>query len=367
LAYISLISILLEIVPSNYLIFRVQDDQSRIHGVAALASVTAFILAVVALLSGYLFGLFHANSAWIAPYAGSLAVKRYLDTRLQSTGRLREYFGIELLGAVIRVVLMGVFLQWALQPVDAVWASLACATLLAQLTWFSKNPGERRVFISSVVEKSAWTPLFEERRAYVPYYVGISLKRLRDNLVPILASYFFVSKETLGAFFLAYRGLLFTAGQIRVIEGLLNHRQTLEAVESLPFLHKVIVAVLGQLVCIAASVGLMVASGVEKVQFITILILSFTIWFYVFSIIERSKAYSVFNIVIVNLAMMSYCSVEIGLAWLFITISMRTENIFGLVLVCAEGISLITMILSARCKMQAKCPDMKDEKCPIEG
>ena len=350
LAYLSLISILLEIIPSNYSIFRVQDYPSRICGLAALSVVTVFILAGIAAASGYFFDLFHANSVWIAPYAGSLAVKRYLDTLLQSTGRLREYFGVELLGAAIRVVLMSGFLWWGVQPVDAVWASLACATLLAQLFWFSKNAEERRVFISSVVEKSAWIPLFEERRAYIPYYLGIFFKRLRDNLVPILASYFFISKASLGAFFLAYRGLLFTAGQIRVIEGLLNHRKNLVAVEGLPFLHKIFVAAFGQIVCIAASFGLMFSSGVEKFQIFTILILSFAIWFYVFSIIERSKAYSRFDISTVNLSIVSYCSVQIILVWFFKNMNIRTENVFGFILVCSEGVSLLTMVLSAKRK-----------------
>lgn len=348
LAYLSLISILLEVVPSNYSIFRVQDDPSWIRGLAALAVVTALLMAGVVLVSGYVFDMFHANSVWITPYAGSLAVKRYLDTRLQSTGRLQEYFEIELLGAVIRVLLMGVFLWWAVHPVDAVWASLACATLVTQLTWFSKNQEERRIFISSVVGRSAWIPLFEERRAYVPYYMGIAFKRLRDNLVPILASNFFINRESLGAFFLAFRGLVFTVGQIRVIEGLLNHRKTLKSVVDLPFFHRAIVAVVGQFVCIAASIGLIIASGVKDFNIITVAILSFALWFYVFSMLERAKAYSNYDTLRINSSMVSYCIVEIGLVFLFIELDIRTESAFSLIIVCAEGMSLWSMYLFAK-------------------
>jgi hypothetical protein len=97
---------------------------------------------------------------------------------------------------------------------------------MAQLIWFIARPDEFRTF-RSVVNRSVWTPLIQNRALYRHYYLGIAIKRLRDNLVPILASNFFTSREALGAFFLAYRGLQFTLGQVRIIENLLNHRHTL--------------------------------------------------------------------------------------------------------------------------------------------
>lgn len=347
LAYLSLLLILLEVVPSNYSVFRVQDEPTRIRGLAALAVVSAGVLVGVAQISGHFFNLFHAVSIWVAPYAGLMAVKRYLDIRLQSTGRLNEYLRIELRCAVIRVVLMAVFLWWAVRPVDAVWASLACATLLAQITWFVGKPDERRIF-TSVIDRSAWLPLIEERRAYAPYYLGIAVKRLRDNLVPMLASMFFISREALGAFFLAYRGLVFTVGQIRIIEGLLNHRHTLAKVMALSLVHRVLVAIVGQVVCVVASLGLIVASGIESIQLLTVLFLSFIVWFNVFSVLERAKAYSSYETLRVNSAMMAYCAVAIGLVWLLITLGERTESVFSLILICAEGMSLWTMYLLTR-------------------
>ncbi|WP_337287207.1 hypothetical protein, partial [Candidatus Methylomirabilis sp.] len=267
LAYLSLLTILLEVVPSNYSLFRVQDDPIRIRGLGALAVVSAFGLAGVAQISGSFFNLFHANSVWIAPYAGLMAVKRYLDIRLQSTGRLREFFGVELRGAVMRIVLLAVFLWWAVQPADAVWASLAGATLMAQVSWFVQNRDEGRLFVS-FFNRSVWMPLVEERWMYVPYYMGIVIKRFRDNLVPILANSFFISREALGAFLLVYRGLLFTLGQVRIIEAMLNHRHTLAAVMELPFFHRMLVAIVGQVICIVASLMLIVASGIETSPFL---------------------------------------------------------------------------------------------------
>jgi hypothetical protein len=342
LAYLSLVMIVLELVPSNHSLFRVQDDPTRIRGLAALAVASAFVLAAAAGIAGYGFGLFHANSIWIIPYASLMAVKRYLDIRLQSSGRLREYFGIELRSAVIRLMLMGLLLWWVVNPVDAVWASLACATFLTQMIWFAGKPDERSLF-NTITQRSSWMPLLNERQAYTPYYLGIALKRVRDNMVPILASSFFVSREALAAFFLAYRGLLFTLGQIRVIEGLLNHRQTLSAVFQISFLHRATVAFVAQIICILASILLILVSGVSDFNLPAILILSCVVWFYVLFVAERAKAYSNYETLKINLAMVTYCSVLAGLSYILVLIGLRTEYEFGVILICAEAASLLTI------------------------
>lgn len=352
LSYLSLLSIVLEIVPSNYSVFRVQDDPARIYGLGALAIVSAVGLAVVVQISGWVFTLFHAHSLWIPLYAGLLAVKRYLDIRLQSTGRLREFCGIELRSAVIRIVLLTVFLWWAVQPTDAIWASLAGATLLAQLSWFVQHRDEGCLFISCF-NRSLLVPLVEERWNYVPYYAGTGIKRLRDNLVPILANSFFISREALGAFLLVYRGLLFTLGQIRIIETILNHRHTLAAVLELPFFHRVLLATVGQVICIAATVVLIVVSSVETLPFLTILLLSVIVWPYVFSILERTKAYSSYDTRCVNSAMVAYCVSAGGLAWLFLTLNLQNPSTFSLALIGAEGLSLSIMYLLARTRASA--------------
>ncbi len=392
-AYLALPCIILEIVPSNYSVFRVQDDPTRIRGLAALAIISAIILACTVHLMSNTFNIFNAYSIWITPYAGLMAIKRYLDIRLQSSGRLREYFVIEFRSALFRIIFMGAFLWqgnlpikmelsaftscfaslgssftetqslkelWSLlkncfpnttgtayfiiQPIDAVWASLTSAVFFTQVIWFVRRPDECKILIA-FSERSAWASLFEERRSYVPYYLGIALKRLRDNLVPVLANNFFVSRESLGAFFLVYRGLIFTVGQIRVIEGFLNHRITLSKVDTLSFYHRVLVAIFSQLICISTSLILMVASDVQDFQIHTVVILSFTVWCYVFSILERAKAYSSYDTFSVNLSMLVNCSVITSAVLLLINLGIRTESAFSIILVFTEVMSLTTLYL----------------------
>lgn len=353
LTYVSLLLVLLEIVPSNYSLFRIQDDPALIRGIRALAVAGALGLLGITRMVGSLFDVFHAKSVWIALYAGSMAIKRYLDIRLQSAGRLREFFEIELRGAVIRIVLLAVFLRWRLRSVDAVWASLAGAVLVAQLSWFVQHLDEARSFMS-VFNRSVWLPLVRERRRYIPYYTGSAVKRLRDNLVPLLADCFFIDRETMGAFLLAYRGLLFTLGQLRIVEGMLNHRDTLAVVMGLPFSQRVFVAAVGQLICILVSVIFIFASGIELPLIAPTVLLSVIVWPYIFSTAQRAEAYSSYDTLRVNSAMVTYCVSAGGFAWLFLSLHLRTPSAFSVILIGAEGLSLWMMFLLARVHISGK-------------
>ncbi len=352
LAYLSLVLIVLELVPSNHSLFRVQDDPTRIRGLAALAVASAFVLAGAAGIAGYGFGLFHANSIWIIPYASLMAVKRYLDIRLQSSGRLREYFGIELRSAVIRLLFMGLFLWWLVNPVDAVWASLACATFLTQMIWFAGKPDERSLF-NTITQRSAWKPLLDERQAYTPYYLGIALKRVRDNMVPILAGGFFLTKDSLAAFFLAFRGLAFTIGQMRIIEGLLNHRNTLAAVKKITVGRQLLIGLIGQAICLIASVVLIYASGVKYIDFYSVFVLSFSVSIAGFSMLKRAQQYSEYSPSVVNFSMAMYCLSALGFYWAAMYLTNRTSVVFSLAIICSEGISFLLLIY---------CSNKKNEK-----
>ena len=83
---------------------------------------------------------------------------------------------------------------------------------------------------------------------------------------------------------------------------------------------------------------------------LTVLLLSFIVWLNVFSVLERAKAYSSYETLRINSAMVTYCTVAIGLVWLLITLGVRNESAFSLILIGAEGMSLSMMYLFVRYK-----------------
>ncbi|UFS69928.1 hypothetical protein LPW11_18835 [Geomonas sp. RF6] len=341
LATVSLVTILLEVVPSSYLVFRVQDDPELVHGAAGLACLSALLIAIL-LFALDLFGSYHAFSPWIAGYGALQAVKRYLDIRLQSSGRLAQFFQIETAAAGLRLGLMGGLLWAGYASPTALWGSLSLSVLLAQSFWFARNRSELKPFLL-VLRSSTWHPLLRDRAAYTPYYLGIGVKRVRDNLMPLLAGSFFPTKEAAGAFFLAYRGISFTCGQIRVVEGLLNHRKTLGAALSLPLVNSVIVALCCQLLCIAASVALCLVSGSEELYLETVIVLSLMVWPYVFSVLLRAQAYSKYHLASINASLVAYIAISLAAATSLRSLGVTSGSAFAFVLLLCELGSLGTI------------------------
>lgn len=343
LASLGLIFIVLEVVPSNYSLFRVQDDPSWQRCVAAQIVVTIAVAAALVFVFGYYnWGIFQAYSQWMILYAGTVATKRYLDIQLQSSGKLAQYLGVELLSAVVRMMLLALGYLLGADFNWTIWASLSLAALLSQLFWWTKNPSEIAAF-GGVLDPLAWRKLGANFPEYPPYYFGIALKRLRDNLLPLLAEWLFVSRELLALFLLAYRGVIFAVGQVRIVESVLNHRAALIAVERFSTGHRCLVALGAQALCLIASAVLLFLSKMQNLPWIPMLVLSFMIWPIVFFTLERAKAYSTFNPSLVNGSIISYLAVVGSGAWMLKQFGDIQVTSFAWILVAAEAVAYFTI------------------------
>ena len=174
-------------------------------------------------------------------------------------------------------------------------------------------------------------------------YVGIILKRIRDNAVPLVAQYFFSTASALAAFFLAYRGVTFAVSQIRIIESLLNHRQTLNQIMSLKTKQKFLIAFIAQILCLISAFALQFLANVGEFNYIVNLILSFIIWPIVFNILERTKAYSNYQVKRVNHSMVGYLLVIFTCSFVSNIFGYTSIFVFVLILVLSEYISFEIM------------------------
>lgn len=343
LSIISILMILLDGIPAAYSVFRAQDESTHMRSVAASTMAGVVILAFTVALLGAYWKIFNAFSGWMVFYTLTMANKRYLDIRLQAQGRLNEFLAIDVLASIVRLVAMGGFICFDVESTEIVWAALAISTFVAQGHWACRNGKEFEPF-KHVMKVETWHMIFRNRFAYFPYYIGILLKRTRDNLMPLLADIFFTTKEAAGAFFLIYRGLVFACGQIRVIEGLLNHRQTLAIANSFSFVKQAFIALCGQCLCLAVTIILACASEIDDFPWAIIGYLSCIIWFYVFSTLKRSDAYSKYYASAVNAGMAAYIVTALSLVYVCQFINENAEFVFVTILLCAEAIALTAMI-----------------------
>lgn len=341
LAWLSLVMLILELVPSSYAVFRMQDDPSWAKAVAAQAIGTMLLVIAIVSIAGSL-GAFHFYSPWISAYAASLAIKRFLDVTLQAEGRLPEYMRLEALAALMRVLLLVVGDRYAvLHPGHAVWAAMGLGTLLAQAVWLALHRAERQKLLC-FSEASAWRSVFASRRDYVPYYYGTLLKRLKDSSTPIAAAQVLTSVHSLATFLLAYRGLVFAWGQMRLIEAMLNHRSILGLVAAIGAKRRMAIAATGMLLCFAASAMLMMVSGQPDKPWLTAAVLSLTVWPMSSYMVERSRLYSEFRALPVNVSLTLSLAALWGGVLAIILMDRRNAVLFSSLLVLAEIVAFAT-------------------------
>lgn len=342
LAIIGVISIILEFVPSNYSLFKIQDDSSWL-GVIVVQTIISIVLGgLITLGIFYYTDFFKDFTLWILFYVMSLGIKRYLDIRLQSSGRLNEYLEIEVIAALVRLLLMLMCAYLMLEGNIAIWLSLTLGIVTAQVIWFIRNNNELNYF-AMVFKARHWIKLFSNFDKYKPYYIGIILKRIRDNAVPLTAQYFFSTASALAAFFLAYRGVTFAVSQIRIIESLLNHRQTLNQILSLKTTQKFLIAFAAQILCLISAFILQFLADIGKFNYTVNLILSFILWPSVFNILDRAKAYSKYQVKKVNYSMVGYLLVIFPFSFLLNVFGVTSMIIFVVILVFSEYIAFEIM------------------------
>jgi len=339
LAILSLVLVILELIPSNLTLFKVQDDYEWL-GVIRLQTAINIILVTCTFLIIWLLGdIFSAFSWWMLLYALSNCTKRYLDIRLQSLGRLPEFIRLDFFASIFRLFLLFLAFYTMMTPTNAIWASLSLGLLLPQLFWFHLNRGELVGLISSFNIKAiniAWV----EKRQFMPYYPGIILKRLKESIVPIGASKLIGDADVLAGFFIIYKGALAVFSQVRVIEAFANYRASLNLIKNNNLI-KCFIAITAQLLAILAAMAMAYFSGIKSGMLITSFVISFLAWPLVFRAQIRAEVLGSYKMNLINKSLLIWNFLFV-LALVFINLTGYSSTVFySLVIVIIEFLSLL--------------------------
>lgn len=335
LAIMSLVLLVLELIPSNYSLYRVQDDPSWRLVIKRHLVISACVLPPSVIAIGSLSGLFQSYTPWIALFAITQVQKRYLDILLQASGNVREFMWIELSTSLLRMVMLSAGIAIGAGEPFLIWGSLSISAATAQVVWISVNGSTLASFAAdSNLDGVGEQPVGAGGARKVlwqllPYYPAIVLRRLKDNILPLAGGVVLGSKELLGLLMLSYRGLLFANGQVRIFEAVLAHRKILREVNQISFGSKVAVAFLVQLVAIGASATLIFLADDGVKPYGLAFFVSLLVWPMVFYALERANAYSKFEAMRVNLGLIAYiCAALVGalLMW-----ELSSENLFAFV------------------------------------
>jgi hypothetical protein len=331
LAKLSLFLLLLELIPSSYVIFRQQEDETLAADLASFVCLALLVLPAAVLIGGGV-GVFSHFSIFMVVYAAGSVIQRYFDSRFQAQGRIGDFFLLPLVTNVIRLLLLLGFwlIPLSASPADMAWGSLAAGILGAQAFFLLRHPAEVSAFIHSG-HLRALQRLWSNRGQYVAYYPNIVLKRLRDTAMPLVCDFFAADKFEAGKYLLAYRGVDFSIGQLRVIESFFSNAGLRDALKARGGTSLLLLAVFGQLVAIVAGLLLVGQAELTWSSVTLIVLASLFVYPYVLELSARSDAYAQFRPRRVTISLLAFVA---GIAIVLATAAPFTK-LTALVLILA--------------------------------
>jgi hypothetical protein len=336
LALISLIAISLESVPSNYLLFKLQDAPEWLGSLKAVTVANVFILLLLIFVFSVL-DAFKTYSPWMLIYGLGLVLKRYHDITLQAQGRLVRFMVLEASASIIKLFALSAFWYLDSESSRNVWFSLSVAVMLPSL--YVTVVGALKANSPTWSVANAFEQIYKDRKSFFPYYAGIGLKRLKDNFVPIAGSYIITDPEMLAGFFLIHRGIAFSIGQLRIIEAFLYHRSYLFVFSLITSKKKIILGFAVHLLAFCSSYALVSVSNVEGVDVILLLTFSVLVWPIALNIMERMQALSVYDTYSVNISLLCYLVAVCSGVLVLFAVDRSLSLGFAVVIIVSEIIS----------------------------
>ncbi len=220
-AYVTLGTIVYSIIPTNFSIFRFQDDKEykSILLTFYVLSSLVFILYLTILKMTGLIGI-SLLVAFI--YSVPLGLQGYFDIKLQATNQLTKYFfllfiiSVFKIGFVFATHFFGYLTSFEqLVLITAIPQAIIILFLLLKEDSKILKPGVLVTFISTYLKD------------FSPYYFNIISKKLKESLTVLLFNPF-ITKEIIGIYALFIKLAQFIFGLSRNIEAFFMNRKNIE-------------------------------------------------------------------------------------------------------------------------------------------
>ena len=326
LAKISLLLLFLEFLPNGYSLFKQQSDDLFAKSYPAFYSFMTIILTLAAIGLANVEFFEHPNIFLIA-YVGLSVQQFYLDCQLQASGHLAAYYGITALKNILRVIFL--LVGTVVMELDRnssgsnvshhLWGSLAASLLLSLILASWRH---RPIFVS-LIAAGRWNALvflWQERRAYRPYYLNSLLKRAKDTMLPLLVDALGIDKALAGLILVYAKSFEVVAGQLRVIEAAFTNLALRARLATSRLRIAWVAAAIGQPACILIAAILLQREGLGVEWIIPAIPISFGVYPYVFEILARNDALASGRPRMVTASLLSYVAILgiglLSLAWL---------------------------------------------------
>jgi len=292
-AKLSLILLGAELLPSNFALFRLQEDPRFTAAIPIFYLGLALCASAIA-AALILAGVFSHWSWFIVPFVFSAAIQRYFDTQAQASGRVDAYFWIPATTNIVRLLLLAILSRLGLSIPDVLWASIAIGGIVGQAAMLRRFPElvDREVYRSPL---SKLGYLWSIRRAYVGYYVNSVLKRARDTFLPLFCDLVIPSKAEIGRLLVFTRANEAVCGQLRVLEAFMVNRSVRENLRSARRRIFFLLGPISQAAVIVIAMVLIYRHGIGSGDILLAIVTGLFVYPYILELFWRNDALASFE------------------------------------------------------------------------
>jgi hypothetical protein len=286
-AKFALIMLGAELLPNNFTIFRLQEDDRFAEAVPLFYLLFAIAAAAAALLIAA--GLVAHASWFMVAFVFASALQIYFNVEAQATGRVDAFFWIPAATNVARVILL-VFFGWLGMSVENVlWASIAIGSVIGQAVMISRFPE----FFHPAAYRAPFTKmgyLWHARHAYYGYYLNSLLKRARDTFLPLFCDLVLPSKTEIGRLLVFTRANQAVCGQLRVLEAFMVNRAVRDSIRRVRRRIFFVLGPLGQVAVVFVSLALIYRHGIDPMDMVLAALTGLFIYPYIAELFWRNDA-----------------------------------------------------------------------------
>lgn len=283
--------LIFSIIPTNFSIFKIQDDKNF---KSILISYFVLISLLFAVVTFFLIKLNTVNINFFDAYFFGVSTffLGIFDIIYQATGKLKKYFTILFFLAVLKLLFLGLFyyLGYLNNFIDLVRVT----SIVQGIVIFSAFIVVKDFLDIKLLEifKFKQTILYikDNFNNFKPYYVNTALKRIRENVLVLIFSYF-TSNETLGLYSIFVKITSFVFGLSRTLEAFFMNRSNILEHRKGFYDKAFYFAVLLQVIYLATG-GIYLKIFVDNYYFIELLFLSLLVYPHVFFLLARSEMLS---------------------------------------------------------------------------
>jgi len=346
-ALISLFLLAYIILPPNYSVFKLQDEETYLQ-YFNFNYLFVSLLLIPIIFFIHVLNWSDVNSVLLYFYIIFLAIQNYFDTFFQATNQLKNYFLALFVVSSIRFIgLLYLFLtdghDFTLNLLIEVYLVPLAFVILALIFM-----NRATVLNTSIVGISQYFNYLKNNFLVLKsYYLGTVIKRIKDNSLVLLFS-MIVSSEIIGLYALFVKVGSVVLGQVRVFEAFLMNRSNLALISSL----KEIPLFVGFFVqIILLGIGLVYLKiNTDSFYFISLFLYSLTVYPYLQIILARSRLLSQYSNAVINQSYVFYI-VLIGTFFVIAKI-MKIESLNYILIATLLGDLLISQTLAYKLRKQ---------------